>query len=387
MVDDKPQLPENEVLRQHQRVLIDLARYSTETMEFQNFLNDVVIRVSAALEIDHVKIMRYRPDAGDLIVEAGVGWNPGSLRSVSFATDMASPPGRSFQTGQPVMIADLANADGFRKSRVLVEHGIVSLLNVPVFFDSACWGVLEVDSTVLRGFSEDTIAFLTGVAALISLSIRRAEEQGRHQQAVSDAAREVQRREVLLREMQHRVKNNFQTILAMLELNRTRLSADGADLVEKFGDAIQAMSLAHDQLSPSQTGFAVGLSGYLRAQAANMQRTVENTVVEVMADELSVSIEQAVPIGLIVNELVTNSVKYAFDKDGGTVRIELLAAVSPGMAKLIVRDNGRGMGAQKRQGTGLTLVRALAAQIRGQLQQESSSSGTVTSLSFPTRPV
>jgi two-component sensor histidine kinase len=183
------------------------------------------------------------------------------------------------------------------------------------------------------------------------------------------------------------VKNNFQTILAMLSMHRTRLSADGANLLEKLGDAIQAMSLAHDQLSPSQTGFAVALSGYLRAQAANMQRTVENAVIEVMADELSVSIEQAVPIGLIVNELVTNSVKYAFGKEGGIIRVELMAAVSPGMAKLVVRDNGRGMGAQKSQGTGLTLVRALATQIRGQFEQESSSSGTVTSLSFPTRPV
>jgi two-component sensor histidine kinase/putative methionine-R-sulfoxide reductase with GAF domain len=387
MADDKPQVSDNEVLRQHQRVLIDLARYSTETIDFQNFLNDVVIRVSAALEIDHVKIMRYRPDAGDLIVEAGVGWNPGSLRTVSFATDMASPPGRAFQTGQPVMLTDLANAPGFRKSRVLVEHGIVSLLNVPVLNDSACWGVLEVDSTVLRGFSEDTIVFLTGVAALISLSIRRAEEQEHQTKAATDAAREIQRREVLLREMQHRVKNNFQTILAMLSMHRTRLSADGANLLEKLGDAIQAMSLAHDQLSPSQTGFAVALSNYLRAQAANMQRTVENAVIEVMADELSVSIEQAVPIGLIVNELVTNSVKYAFGKEGGIIRVELMAAVSPGMAKLVVRDNGRGMGAQKSQGTGLTLVRALATQIRGQFEQESSSSGTVTSLSFPTRPV
>ena len=391
MAENRPQYnlaTENALLRQHQRVLIDLARYAVETMEFQHFLDDVVVRVSAALEIDHVKIMRYRPESGDLVVDAGVGWHAGTLKSVSFATDMASPPGRAFRTGQPVMIADLSDAPGFRKSPALVEHGIVSLLNVPVFVDTACWGVLEVDSTILRGFSQDTVEFLTAVAALVSLMIRRGEEQEQLQKAAYDSAREIQRRELLLREMQHRVKNNFQTILAMLALNSSNLAPAGRNLAAKLGDAIQAMALAHDQLSHSQTGFVVALSAYLKALAANMQSTVDNIAIEVKSDDLSVSIEQAVPLGLAMNELVTNSVKHAFGPEGGTVQVHLISSVSPGMSKLIVRDNGKGLGQKKGSGsgTGLKLVRALVAQIRGQVEQENSASGTTVSLSFPTRP-
>jgi two-component sensor histidine kinase/putative methionine-R-sulfoxide reductase with GAF domain len=368
-------------------VLIDLARYAAESPNVQRFMHDAVIRVSTALEIDHVKVMRYRPEHADLVIEAGVGWNAGSTTTTAFAADIASPPGRAFQTGQPVMIADVSDAPGFRISRALREHRIVSLLNVPIFFDSACWGVLEVDSTVLRGFSEDTVMFLTAVAALLTLVIRSASQQEQNARAVAVAAQEAEKRELLLREMQHRVKNNFQTILAMLTLQAANFpTSQGRNLVTKIADAIKAISLAHDQLSASQSGFAVELSNYLKALAGSIGLAAENIAIEVKADNVPVSIEQAVPIGLIANELVTNSIKHAFDTREGSIRVELMAAVAPGTAKLVVRDNGKGMGDADPKGSGLKLIDALANQVRGQVDRETSDKGTVTSLTFPMRP-
>ena len=377
---------ENAVLREHQRVLIDLARYATETDDLQRFLDDAVVRVSAAVEIGHVKVLRYRPQQGDLIIEAGVGWNPSSVKAISFATDMASPPGRTFQTGQPVLIEDMNDAPGFRISVPLREHGIISLLNVPVLVDGAVWGVFEIDSTMLRGFSEDTTVFLTGVAALISLVIRRAEAQSGQSQAVAVAAQEARKREVLLSEIQHRVKNNFQMLLAMLSFRTPKLTtASERELASAVSDAIRAMSLAHDQLSASQSGQVVALSSYLKALASGLEVTLENIVVEVKTDDVDVWIEQAVPIGLIVNELVTNSVKHAFDRSGGAIQIELLAGKAPGFATLVVKDNGKGFDKSKPAGSGLKLIRALADQIRGRVEQESSSKGSITRLFFAPR--
>jgi two-component sensor histidine kinase/putative methionine-R-sulfoxide reductase with GAF domain len=377
---------ENEVLREHQRVLIDLARYATETEDLQRFLDDVVVRVAAAVEIDHVKVLRYRPAQGDLVIDAGVGWNPSSLKAVSFATDLASPPGRTFQTGQPVLIEDMNDAPGFRISIPLKAHNIVSLLNVAIFVDTAVWGVLEIDSTILRGFTEDTTVFLTGVAALIGLVIGRVEAQGAQSQAIATAAQEARKREVLLNEIQHRVKNNFQMLLAMLALRTSQL-ATGSDreLASRVAETIRAMSLAHDQLSSSQGGQVVALPSYLKALGSGLQATLENIAVEVKADEIDVWIEQAVPIGLIVNELVTNSVKHAFDHGGGNIQIELLAGQGPGLACLIVKDNGKGFDPLKTSGSGLKLVRALADQIRGRIEQETSPRGTTTRLTFPPR--
>jgi len=168
------------------------------------------------VEIDHVKALRFRPDRSDLFLEAGVGWKPGVVGATSFSTDLASPPGRAFRTGQAVNIADLAKADDYRASPTLLEHGIVSLLNVPITVDGGTWGVLEVDSTVACEFSGDTEEFLVAAAAIIGTTIRRSTADQAHADAVAAALLEAQNRTLLLVEMQHRVKNNFQAVLAML---------------------------------------------------------------------------------------------------------------------------------------------------------------------------
>lgn len=150
---------ENEVLRRHQEVLINLTRRASEQVGLDDFLAEIAMRVAEAVEIDHTKVMRHRPERGDLFTVAGVGWDPGIVGTTAFPTDMASPPGRAYQTGQPVSIESLGNEPGFRNHPVLIAHGIVSLLNVPILVDGAAWGVLEADSSVLRGFSDDTVNF------------------------------------------------------------------------------------------------------------------------------------------------------------------------------------------------------------------------------------
>jgi hypothetical protein len=171
MTENKPQynIRVENVLREHHRVLIDLARYGAEAPDVQRFVDDAVIRVSAALDIDHVKIMRCRPEHADLV--------------------------------------------------------------------TACWGAREVDSTVLRGLSEDTVTFLTAVAALLTLVIRRASQQDEYVKSPNMVGQEVHKREILLREMPRRVKNNFQTILAVLRLhmgNMPTLHGRGIGEIRRF---------------------------------------------------------------------------------------------------------------------------------------------------------
>src|SRR6185312_14196762 len=119
-------------------------------------------------------------------------------------------PGRSFQTAQPVVIKNFQAEDDFIHSGLLQEHGIISLVNVPVLIEGAAWGVLEVDSTRQRDFSHDTIEFLTATAALIGVFIQRDRQEPSEAARLATEALEAQNRDVRLREMQHRVKNNFQ---------------------------------------------------------------------------------------------------------------------------------------------------------------------------------
>jgi two-component sensor histidine kinase len=104
----------------------------------------------------------------------------------------------------------------------------------------------------------------------------------------------------------------------------------------------------------------------------------------VQADELELSIDRAVPLGLILNEIATNSIKHAFRPDGGgKITVKLVAGVGYGEGRLSVADNGRGIKEHNPTGSGLKLIAALARQIGGTVDQYSSNQGTTTSLTFP----
>jgi GAF domain-containing protein len=204
-----PELTEK--LRRHIRIAVDLGKLATQTMELDSFLQQTVVQVARAVEIDHVKIMRYRPERGDLLIVAGTGWNPGVVGNARFPADVRSPPGRAFQTGEPVVIADASETQDLKLSPVLKEHGIVALANVPVLIDGAAWGVLEVDSTEPRDFSTDTVNFLLAASTVIGIAIQRAQMGRSENDALAAAAAAAQARELLLTEMQHRVKTIFRS--------------------------------------------------------------------------------------------------------------------------------------------------------------------------------
>jgi two-component sensor histidine kinase len=149
-------------------------------------------------------------------------------------------------------------------------------------------------------------------------------------------------------------------------------------------DRVQAIALAHDQLSVTQGGSEVEFGDYLRALCANIDPRRDGLRIEVEASGSTLPLDRAVPAGLIVNELVTNSVKYAFDDGRGTVRVRF--SVDPDIAEgcAMVEDDGRGMGPPRDGGLGLTLIDALAAQLGGRVEHHEVEKGTRIGVCFPT---
>jgi transcriptional regulator with GAF, ATPase, and Fis domain len=209
-------------VRRHIRILVDIGRLAGEDADSDRFLDQAVVQVARAVEINHVKVLRYRPRTADLLVVAGLGWKEGVVRSATLSADLRSAPGRAFQTAEPVTIKNFNEQEEYVRSNFLKEHGIVSLSNVPVLIDGAAWGVLEVDSTTPRDFSEDTTDFMTAAASLIGAFVQRHSAQPDEAARLIAAATDAQRRDVLLSEMQHRVKNNFQLILASISIQKRR---------------------------------------------------------------------------------------------------------------------------------------------------------------------
>src|SRR5262249_5667119 len=133
----------------------------------------------------------------------------------------------------------------------------------------------------------------------------------------------AQHNEILLRELQHRMKNNLQMILALITLHRSRATeAPVTDALSNIAERVTAVAMAQDQLSMRTALRNVAMRPYLKALCANIERGSENVVIEVNVEDGSeLTAEQATPVGLIVNEAVTNAVKHAFAENGGFVRV------------------------------------------------------------------
>jgi two-component system, sensor histidine kinase PdtaS len=371
-------------IRRHMRILVDIGRLTSESSDVARFLDQVAVQIARAVEINHVKILQYRQREADLLVAAGIGWKEGVVRSATLPAIMRSPPGRAFQTAQPVTITNLNEQSEYIISDFLKEHGIVALTNVPLLMNGAAWGVVEVDSTTPRDFNEDTTDFLTAAGVLIGAFLECHRSPSDEAARLLAEAAESYNRDVLLREMQHRVKNNFQLVLSSIAMQKQRFAGtDVHHALDHIASRINAISLAHDQLAPRDEGKSVKLSNYLRALCASIAQQAEGIEVVVEADELELSINRAVPLGLILNEIAINSIKHAFDAPGGRISVKLAGGVGYGEGRLTVSDNGRGIQKANPKGSGLKLISALARQIGGTVEQQSSDHGATTSLRFP----
>jgi hypothetical protein len=101
-------------LRRHMRIIVDLGRLASQQLDVSRFFDQAVVQVARAVEIKHVKILQYRRQTSDLLQVAGIGWKEGVVGNATFPASLKSPPGRAYQTGEPVIITDGRNTTEFR---------------------------------------------------------------------------------------------------------------------------------------------------------------------------------------------------------------------------------------------------------------------------------
>src|SRR5579883_280709 len=373
-------------VREYQRVLEGLSRIGPEAMPPDRLMHYVAAQVSRVTHIEHTKVMRHRPETGDLLVEAGVGWQAGVVGNTVLSIDYRSPAGHAFQTVAPVVINNPDEAREFTFPRILEEHGIVSLINVPVMIDGSTWGILEVDSTTPTSFDEWDIGFLSTLANVMGTCLALHQAQQNIIEERAERAREKAQSGIVVRELQHRIKNNLQIIVAFLSLQMREGSPEVRDKLTAVIGRIQAVALAHDLLSLSTSTGSVDFAQYLRSLCTNVDPGRPDISLQVDAEPARVPIDRAVPAGLVVNELVTNSIKYAFGNGAGRIDISFALVGNATEGCVSVQDDGRGMEVPPRKGTGLTLVEALAQQIQGRVEFVEMETGSRTVLCFPVAP-
>ncbi|MEZ4930855.1 MAG: sensor histidine kinase [Saprospiraceae bacterium] len=198
-----------------------------------------------------------------------------------------------------------------------------------------------------------------------------------------------QENELLLKEIHHRVKNNLQTISSLLSLQSESITDKSAlDAVQESKNRVASMALIHQKLYQGENLAAIEMRDYFetigKAIKDSFGEKAENVSLEVNMPEIELDVDTAIPIGLITNELITNSLKHAFpDRHDGKISITLNQEKN-GLFTLQIADNGHsenGSETKKEKGFGTLLVQLLTAQLGGKLEK-SNESGTATMIQF-----
>jgi PAS domain S-box-containing protein len=201
----------------------------------------------------------------------------------------------------------------------------------------------------------------------------------------------LREKEVLLQEIHHRVKNNLQVVSSLLSLqSRGMLDEEIRQKFQESQNRVHSMALIHEHLYQSPSLSAINYPQYIRQLAAHLFRSyrvsASRIALQAHIEDLRLSVDVAVPCGLVINELVSNALKYAFPSGrGGAIRIELRRQPD-GLVTLTVSDNGVGLpeeiGFGNTHTLGLRLVGTLVRQLEGNVNVDRSG-GTSVHVTFP----
>ncbi len=235
----------------------------------------------------------------------------------------------------------------------------------------------------------DEIGVLAGAFNQMLAELRASTVHISEQKEVESRLRaSLDEKELLLKEVHHRVKNNLQVVSSLLSLQAHEAhSPETLRLLDESRHRIRAMALIHEQLYRSDDLSQIDFAVYVEQLAGQLSRSHEGGVrlaVRVEAEPCRLPLDQAVPCGMIVSELVSNAAKHAFPgREKGQIVVGF--AQQAGQYHLSVQDDGVGVPAETAVGAeslGLRVVRALVRQIHGQLHVEGRA-GTLFNITFP----
>lgn len=213
------------------------------------------------------------------------------------------------------------------------------------------------------------------------ISIFDATEQRRLQQ---NNELLIQQKDVLLREMRHRIANSLQIIASILMVKAGSVTSEETkQQLQDAHDRIMSVATVQGHLDPGSLGNKVNISKYLdklcKSLARSMIRNRRPIFIKVIADKSEVETDEAIGLGLIVTELIINSIKHAFVRQEKG-EIQVIYKSDKSHWKLTVQDNGQGMSESRmhnRKGLGSGIIDSLAKQLSAVVNIESSSKGTV----------
>jgi PAS domain S-box-containing protein len=281
--------------------------------------------------------------------------------------------GRIYQTGEMIYIPVDSSHDP-RIARPVVEaEGLNSFIGVAIQAGGEIVGVMNILSRPPDILSEDVIALVSAIGLQVGWAIRNA-------QLYEKLKKSLKEKEILLREIHHRVKNNMAIVSSLLQLQSQHVTDENLKKIfNESRNRIVSMALVHEKLYQSTDLAEIDLKEYVEALMNNLfvSYGIRKGSISLKADideNVQLDIDRLIPCGLILNELVTNSLKHAFhDGKNGEIRVGFKTDDS-NKVTVSVSDNGCGLPAGMDIGDsktlGLNLITSLTRQLRGNLEYD-----------------
>ncbi|SRR5579885_345100 len=391
VVEESPSSGEEDLthrsLRQRirqQELLAELGVRALKGASFEELLNETARITAEGLQCEYCKVLQYVPSENRLFVRAGVGWGPDVVGHASVGADLESPGGFALRTGKPVISNHLENEERFRTPELLAKYGIRRAMNVILQGDGTPFGVLEVDSRSEGEFSEHDLAFLQGTANILGMAIERE----RYELNLKTA---LDRQSLLLGEINHRVKNSLQVVASILQLQAKSVDNETVRLhLAAAAGRVLTVGRAYERLAYDTQYEKVDLGPYLQDVVHDLESAMKRGKLQFNAPRgIMIASDRAIPVALIVNELVTNAAKYAYTGgDDGVIEVRVEKR-NGGHVAVTVEDDGVGLPAMKpanSKGLGTRLIKALTQQLYATLSNPPREKGAAFELLIPLEP-
>ena len=255
-------------------------------------------------------------------------------------------------------------------------------MNVILQGDNTAFGVLEVDSRSEGEFDESDIVFLQGAANILGMAIERQRIERQLREALD-------RQQVLLKEVNHRVNNSLQIVATMLHLQSAASEHPGEEhALHDASRRIAAISRAHQRLYAGDNIERLDLGSYLSDICEDLRDSMPGCEIEVDAPRgIEFATDRAIPVALLVNELITNAAKYAYPSGHCRAWVTLTRDANDATT-VSVRDEGVGLPAgfdlKSGERLGMRLINAFTKQLAATIEVKRRAPGTEFVLSVPT---